>query len=149
MIDSQDDVFDFCTGIKFGSDICFFGFYDGNLPLTESGDLFDKYRKVAQLFLNQPFHFGWVDGTCHQDLRAYFEMGEGTLQLAAYYPVRKRFVGMEPKKKLRVKDFEKFVGSLKSYSEEATTARKQHPFMREKKCVEFYEQFGKNKKSDL
>jgi len=55
---------------------------------------------MGQLFKEQPFHYIWVDGKCHSEILEVFELSktEKLPQVIAYYPVRKKYLVMNPRK---------------------------------------------------
>jgi len=42
------------------------------------------------MFKNMPFHYGFVDGTCHAEIKDFFDLEEEDQlpQVVAYFPVR-------------------------------------------------------------
>jgi hypothetical protein len=88
-VDKNEDL-DFCTSITFGEDVCFFTIYDGSDAFLKTGQQYDHFKEVAQMFKNMPFHYGFVDGTCHAEIKDFFDLEEedGLPQVVAYFPVR-------------------------------------------------------------
>ncbi|MDP6528021.1 MAG: hypothetical protein QF858_04100 [Candidatus Pacebacteria bacterium] len=85
---------------------------------------------MAQLFKKVPFHYGWLDAFCHKELLEYFDLDTDVKlpQVIAYYPVRKKFLVMNPRKFTK-RNMEKFMRSLVEAEPELPLTKEEHPVL--------------------